>query len=135
MPSQWEGRTPSTDVAIAGLMANCPWEHLQLNICGEINGHGMHYKASQHVTTGTSPAHLMLGWEMILPLDRLKAKGTEAVGSLQARAKPQYTDTSIKCRRILLAYQRQENCKTHVREHHNQPLLYGSAPPLWVWQV
>jgi len=47
----------------------------------------MHYRASQHVITGTSPALLILGREMELLLDRLKAKGTAATGSLQARAK------------------------------------------------
>lgn len=38
----------------------------------------MHYRASQHTTTGTSPASLMLGREMELPLDRLKVQGMVA---------------------------------------------------------
>lgn len=38
----------------------------------------MHYRASQHTTTGASPAFLMLGREMELPLDRLKAQGVAA---------------------------------------------------------
>ncbi|KAG1938978.1 retrotransposable element [Pimephales promelas] len=49
----------------------------------------MHYRASQHTTTGASPALLMLGREMELPLDRLKAHGMAAptAGSSQAQTK------------------------------------------------
>lgn len=31
----------------------------------------LHYRATQHSTTGVSPASLVLGWEFHLPLDRL----------------------------------------------------------------
>lgn len=34
----------------------------------------LHYRASQHFTTGASPAFLILGWEMELLLDRLKVR-------------------------------------------------------------
>lgn len=49
----------------------------------------MHYRASQHATTGASPALLMLGREMELPLDRLKAQGmaVPTAGSSQAQTK------------------------------------------------
>ena len=49
----------------------------------------MHDRASQHITTGASPALLMLDREMELPLDRLKAQGTaaSATASIQARVK------------------------------------------------
>ena len=49
----------------------------------------MHYRASQHATTGVSPAFLMLGREMQLPLDRLRVQGTatSAVGCSQAQVK------------------------------------------------
>ncbi|KAJ8347520.1 hypothetical protein SKAU_G00261090 [Synaphobranchus kaupii] len=53
----------------------------------------MYYRASQHITTGASPALLMLGREMQLPLDRLRAQGmtTPAVGSPQAQVKASVT--------------------------------------------
>ncbi len=38
----------------------------------------LHYRASQHSTTQASPALLMLGREMELPLDRLRAQGLSA---------------------------------------------------------
>ena len=53
----------------------------------------MHYRASQHSTTGASPALLMLGREMQLPLDRLRAQSTTTPtkGSPQAQAKASVT--------------------------------------------
>lgn len=41
----------------------------------------MHYRASQHTTTQASPALLMLGREMELPLDRLRAQDLSAAAN------------------------------------------------------
>jgi len=38
----------------------------------------LHYRATRHTTTGPSPAVLMLGWELQLPLDHLRPPKGEA---------------------------------------------------------
>ena len=47
----------------------------------------MHYRASQHSTTNVSPASLMLGREMELPLVRLRAQGVAVHRAQRAQAK------------------------------------------------
>lgn len=41
----------------------------------------MHYRASQHMITQPSPASLMLGREMALSLDRLRAPGLTSIAA------------------------------------------------------
>ncbi|ROL43342.1 Transposon Tf2-6 polyprotein [Anabarilius grahami] len=100
-----------------------PWEHLQLDICGEIHGHGVPHhqrflvvsilnglRASQHTTTQASPALFMLGREMELPLDRLRLQelSAAAAGGTWAAAKAAMTSNQ---RRMKANFDRRHKAK------------------------
>ncbi|KAJ8356496.1 hypothetical protein SKAU_G00192900 [Synaphobranchus kaupii] len=92
---------------------SAPWEHIQVDLCGELHGAPAHTRyllvASKHSTTGVSPALLMIGRELKQPLDCLRAKSAPArvspglqrakvqVRSSQAQMKQRF-DTSRRVR-------------------------------------
>ncbi|KAJ8375497.1 hypothetical protein SKAU_G00060770 [Synaphobranchus kaupii] len=96
----------------------------------------LHYRSTRHSTTGSSPALLMMGRELQLPLDRLRAQADLAPPA-------QVRDRVIKCqRKMKQRYDRTRRAKTpHIavrdwvrvrRAHRDHKLLSFCSQPMRV---
>lgn len=96
----------------------------------------LHYRSTQHSTTGSSPALLMMGRELQLPLDRLRAQANLAPPA-------QVRDRVIECqRKMKQRYDRKRRAKTsHIvvrdwvrvrRAHRDHKLLSFWSQPMRV---
>uniref|UniRef100_A0A3B3RLZ2 Solute carrier family 25 member 51b n=1 Tax=Paramormyrops kingsleyae TaxID=1676925 RepID=A0A3B3RLZ2_9TELE len=92
----------------------------------------MHYRASRQATTGASQASLILGREMELPLDRLKAQGSAmpAVSRTRAQAKASILQHQGQMKRHFDQKHRAMDAIRQLQRDGMRTLYRGLLPPL-----